>query len=387
MTIGVDLRCLPSDGSPGAGVAHASRALVNSLIAFDSPGITWILFLPRGASPQAEERLLREKTAQTRIVRLENAGGAALRRALATRPCDLLFVPSGAVPPGVPIPAVPWVHDVAIFDHPEWFVESLLRRRITTSLFRRGVRNAPRVLAVSSATRSDLVEHFSLDPDRISVTFEGGDVILSALHGESIVEAKHRAKRRLAERGITNRFILCMGTLEPRKNLPLLIEAWARARASFARPTDLVLAGRDGWKLEPITHAFDANRVYAGEGGSRFHRIEAPNDEDRRDLLLAAELVAVPSLYEGFGLVALEGMQAATAVLTSDTGALPEVLGDAGTCLPPEDVDAWSAALVHLMNDDVARRDRAEQGKTRSQGMTWERSARIALDVLTNAAG
>lgn len=367
-------------------MAHASRSLVNALITIDTSGISWTLFLPKGASPKAEERLLREKTAQTRIVRLANSGGAVLRRALATGPCDVLFVPSGAIPPGLKIPAIPWVHDIAIFDHPEWFSESLLRRRITTTLFRRGVTKAPRILAVSEATKRDLVEHFHLAPERITVTLEGGDGILGSLHGGSLKESKQRAKRRLAERGVTNRFILCMGTLEPRKNIPFLIDAWSRARGLFKRPTDLVIAGRDGWKLGPIMHAFDVAKVYGPESGSRLHRIEAPTDDDRRDLLLAADLVVVPSLYEGFGLVALEGMQAGSGVLTSNAGALPEVVGTDLPSLPPDDPRAWAQALSELMNDEVSLQEIADAGKSRSQGMTWNRVAETAFAALTERA-
>jgi glycosyltransferase involved in cell wall biosynthesis len=383
MTIGVDLRCLPSDGSPGAGVAHASRSLVNKLIAHGGDQVSWVLFLPRGASPKAEENILREKTSRTRIVRLKDASGAVLRRALTVGPCDLLFVPSGAIPPGIRIPSVPWVHDIAIFDHPEWFNESLLRRRITTTLFRRGVKKAPCVFAVSEATKRDLVDHFEIDPKHVLVTFEGGDGVLGSLHGESLVEAKRIAKRRLAERGVTNRFILCMGTLEPRKNIPFLIDAWSKARGQFRRPTDLVIAGRDGWKLGPIMQAFDVAKVYGPEGGSRLHRIEAPNDDDRRDLLLAADLVAIPSLYEGFGLVALEGMQAGSAVLVSNAGALPEVVGPDFPTLQVGAVKAWTDALSELLNDERSIKRLADAGKARSQGMDWERVAEVVFHALT----
>lgn len=387
MIIGVDLRCLPSDGSPGAGIAHASKALVNKLIAKPVTGVAWTLFLPRGAVPHAEGRLLREKTAETKIVRIENAGGAALRRALKRYPCDILFVPSGAIPPGIRMPVVPWVHDIAIFDHPEWFPQPIVRRTVSTRLFRRGVERSVSVLAVSEFTKNELAGHFGVDPGRITVTFEGGDDLLSSLSGEALAEHKRRARRRIAERGVTNRYILCMGTLEPRKNVSMLLNAWAEARPGFTHAVDLVIAGRDGWKLGPITKALDAAKTYAPEGGSRLHRIEAPNDDDRRDLLLGAGLVVVPSLYEGFGLVALEGMQAGTAVLSARAGALPEVVGEDGILLPPEDPEAWKDAMSSLMNDDAGRQALAERGKARSQGMTWERSASIAFRVLTGREG
>ncbi len=384
--IGVDLRCLPSDGAPGAGVAHASRSLVNRLISEKVEGVTWTLYLPKGASPNAEQRLLRERTADTRIVRIENSSGASLRRAIVARPCDLLFVPSGAVAPALSVPVVPWVHDVDIFEHPEWFPEPFLRRQITTRLFRRGVERAKHILTASKATSTHLSELFGIPMERMTITSEGGDDVLSALQGGALHDAKARAKFRMAERGITNPYILVLGTLEPRKNLPMIIQAWADARKKFRRPFDLVVVGRDGWKLGPITGAIDVAKSYTGEGMSRFHRLEAPTDDDRRDIELAAEIVVVPSFSEGFGLVALEGMQAGAMVVASSAGALPEVVGDAGILLPPEDQAAWTQTLVNLVKDDETRRHFAELGKSRSQGMTWARSAEIACRVLTEAA-
>ncbi len=377
MTIGIDLRCLPTAGEPGAGVAHAAKDMALALIALGTRH-RWVLYVPEGAAFTARPEL-------ARIIRVRGPSGASLREALREAPCDLLFVPSGAVSPGLPMPCVPWVHDIAIYSHPEWFPQNVFRRAVTTYLYRRGVERAPLVLAVSDATRQELARTFHLRGTDIRVTHAGGDPILADLAGEALLRAKQRAKHRLADRGITQNFILCLGTLEPRKNIPTLLEAWREARSWFDAPVDLVVAGAKGWKLGPITRALDHERAYAGEGGPHLHRVDAMSDDDKRDLLLAADVVAVPSLHEGFGLVALEAMQAGSAVLASDAGALPEVLGDAGITLPPLDVKAWARALADLMNREEDRRGLGVKGKARSQGMTWKRSAEIALHALTDA--
>ncbi len=386
MHIGIDLRCLPSDGSPGAGIAHAAKALSKALVALPNQNIRWTMFMAKGAAPGAEDWLVREKPASTRIIRLDHVGGAALRRALARTPIDLLFVPSGAIPPGIRCPTVPWVHDIAIFDHPEWFSEPFMRRAITTHLFRHGVMRSKRVLCVSEFTKQELKQHFRLKDEQIIVTSEGGDPILSVLDGESLIKAKQRAVKRVAEHGVTNPYILCMGTIEPRKNIPILLDAWLRAREKFDQPVDILVAGRDGWKMGPILHALKEGWAAPSENGSRLHRIEMPTDEDRRDLLLGAEIVAVPSLHEGFGLVALEGMQAQAAVLVSNAGALPEVVGSKGIILPPTDVEEWEQVLVDLMNDADSRRQLSEMGKEQSCLMTWDRAAKIAAEVLSQVA-
>ena len=154
MTIGIDLRCVPGDGSPGAGVAHAARAMTTALMSLGAEGVTWQLYTPE---------------------LLGSVSGFALRRALKKYPCDVLFVPSGAVAPWLDVECVPWVHDVAIFEHPEWFGESFFRRIVTTMLFWRGLNKAKHILAVSEDTKRELVRLLGIDSHAIVVTHEGGD--------------------------------------------------------------------------------------------------------------------------------------------------------------------------------------------------------------------
>lgn len=384
MIIGIDLRCLPSDGSPGAGVAHAAKALTKKLLSFNSASIHWLIFLPVGAAPGAEEKMVDPRAAaRFKFVRIENAGGASLRRALKKNPCDLLFVPSGAIPPGISQPVVPWVHDVAIFDHPEWFPENVLHRTISMSLFKKGVERAANILTVSEFTKGELVKKFKINPDRIIVTNAGGSDTLARLQGDEFYQVKKSAHERVKSRGIIKPYVLCMGTLEPRKNIPLLIKAWAKAKQRFDKPADLVVAGREGWKLGPIMKTFNLNLDQMVSGKSKLHRIETPSNDERRDLLLAADVVAMPSLYEGFGLVALEGMQAETAVLASNAAALPEVVGDAAILLSPADENAWVEALVAVINDHEYRAKLASLGRVRSRNMTWDKSAETVMSVLT----
>lgn len=389
MILGIDLRCLPLGGMPGTGIAHASREITKALFALSAkhPSLTLSLYIPRDAAQEHGKDIFRNLSgSRCRIIKLNNATGGSLRQSLESYSCDKLFVPSGAVAPGLKVPVIPWVHDIAIFDHPEWFPESLFRRAITTNLFRKGIRRASHVLCVSQFTKDELVKKFQLDPSTVHVTLEGGDTELAGLHGEDLRKAKQTAKYRLAERGISQSFILYLGTLEPRKNLPTLLKAWDEARLEFKRPADLVIAGRDGWKLDTITASLAATQHGHAGDSSHLHRIEAPTDEHRRDLLLAAELVALPSFYEGFGLVALEAMQAGTAVLSSTGGALPEVVGDSTPCLQPDDLRAWRQSLIELMSNDAMRDEVAHKGKERSMKMDWDSAAEIILKVLTDDA-
>jgi len=382
MTIGIDLRCVPGDGTSGAGIAHASRELVKELLPLLQKDHTVILYATKGAAAELGRNGIGTGR-NCRFSIVSNPAGSSLRKALLQMPCSVLFVPSGAIAPGIRTACVPWVHDIAIFEHPEWFPESIFKRTLTTNLFRHGVKKARAVLAVSQFTKRELEKYFKLAPESIKVTLEGGDPVLAALKGEALEVAKQAAKTKLAARGIIHPFILCLGTLEPRKNLSLLLEAWSLARPGFKRPVDLVIAGRDGWKISAFAKSLKSVRGVETVA-NQLHRIETPTDEHRRDLLLGADLLAIPSLYEGFGLVALEAMQAGTAVLSSDNGALPEVVGDGGVMLPPDKAEVWSQKLLELMQDAEARKRWAHLGKSRSEKMSWRNSAGIAAATLTD---
>ncbi|MBU1348606.1 glycosyltransferase family 4 protein [Patescibacteria group bacterium] len=371
MIVGIDLRCLPADGSEGAGVAHAARFLMDALFVRDVPW-DWRLYLPIGASAGVETR---------QMVRLDDVSGSTLRKTLRSRSCDILFVPSGAVAPRMRVPTMPWVHDLAIYAHPEWFPQSPTRRWLTTRLFRRGVTSAPTVFAVSEDTKREIVRLFGVDPERIHVTQEGGDPVLASLQGEALMTAKHVARHRLADVGLICPYILALGTVEPRKNLVTLIDAWTASRDTFASSTDLVIAGRNGWRHDDVQAAIRSVASAGGDGG-RIRRIERVEDAFRRDLLLGATVVALPSWHEGFGLVALEAMQAETPVIASRAGAIPEVVGGAGLLLDPRDVQGWGDAFVRVMADDVLRMRMALEGKTRSHDLTWQRTASIVVDAL-----
>ncbi len=361
MTIGIDLRCLPIGKDAGAGIPHVARELTRALLRIGCRH-TWILFLPELAEFEIEEQALKIPYK----FYLKKNSSAGLREALRLYPCDVLFVPSGAIAFGMSIPAVPVVHDIAIFSHPEWFPQNFFRRQLTTRICKRGILQAPIVLSMSDATRVDMLHAFHISESRIRVIHAGGDSVLAELRGDVLQDAKKRAKESVKNIGLNKPFILCLGTLEPRKNISMLL----RARPY---PADLVIAGRDGWKC-------DIQNI-----DSHIHRISELSDIDRRELLLAADVVAIPSLHEGFGLVALEAMQAGTAIVASDVGALPEVIGDAGILIPPLDEHAWSIALQSLLLDEEKRKMFAFMGKERSQNFSWHKSAEITLDALTGA--
>jgi glycosyltransferase involved in cell wall biosynthesis len=367
MKLGIDLRCLPQDGHPGAGVAHAARSVAQLMC--EHGDIDIVLYIPVGA------RLIAPLHGKT--IELIDARRASLVQALKDHPCDVLFVPSGAVPIGLQVPAIPWVHDVDIFSHPEWFPQSWFKRKLTTWMFLRGIRKAPIVFTVSEYTKFELMKLVSYPEEKIVVTGEGGDPALALMD-------KEKAKERLESKGIKRPFVLMLGTVEPRKNIQFITELWPEAkrqtcpeRSRRMPNADLVIAGKDGWKHEPINEAI-----------KRAGAIRLPDvDEDlKRDLLGSAIAVVTPSLSEGFGLVPLEAVQAGTPALVSDRGALKEVVGDWDWVIPLEERKQWIDQIVMLCTDPAKQRGMVEHQKKSISRWSWERTAHIILETILHNA-
>jgi glycosyltransferase involved in cell wall biosynthesis len=287
----------------------------------------------------------------------------------------------------LPVPAIPWVHDCDIFDHPEWFPQSWWKRQITTRLFLRGIRRAPHIFAASEYTKHAIERLVPSAKGRITVTGEGGDAELAAIPSDRLADMKQQAAVRLTAQGITRPFVLMLGTLEPRKNISLICRLWPQV-AQTSVGTDLVIAGQDGWKTTLIHDAIQQCQRELTSTDSRlilFQKKYSANretfsEQDRRDLLLAARIVLVPSFSEGFGLVALEAIQAGTPVLASNRGALPEVVGEGEWLLDPDDASGWQAAIISVLSDSATRERISLAQQDHRARHSWERTARIIME-------
>jgi glycosyltransferase involved in cell wall biosynthesis len=183
--------------------------------------------------------------------------------------------------------------------------------------------------------------------------------------------------RRLAG---SDRYLLAVGTIEPRKNLPSLVRAFD-VLAATDRELALVVAGPDGWGVEAFRTA-----VAAARHGDRIRRPGWLDDDRRDDLLAGAAVLAYPSVYEGFGLPPLEAMQAGIPVVASNAGALPEVLGDGALLTDPTDADGLGQALALLLDDDEARRQLTQRGRARVARYGWDRALPRFVDTYRTLA-
>ena len=317
---------------------------------------------------------------ETRLIpwpRLWTQGGLALE--CLRRPPDVLFITAHTIPifrrPS--LKTVVTIHDVGL----QRYLEAYQRRtwrlyggRISSY----AARAATRVIAVSQSTKRDLVEQLGVDPARITVVYEGVD------HQQFKVQsAKRKAegKRRLRRKyGLDGDYFLFVGTIQPRKNLVRLIEAFARGAPSHFK---LILVGKRGWLFDDI---YAAPHRFGVTERVRFLGYVPP--DDLVSLFNNACAFLFPSLYEGFGLVVLEALSCGCPVLTSDVSSLPEVVGKAGILVNPYRVDEIAAGIRKLAEMGEEERQRlVELGLSQARRFSWEKAARETLAVLKKAAG
>ncbi len=268
---------------------------------------------------------------------------------------DLYFGPMGQLPLGrVGTPSVVTIHDLAIYIRPEWFPPG--QPLSTRLVVPRSIERATRLIAVSTNTANDIARIFDRPLAEIAVIHEG---VGPAFRPLPLVElAPVRQKYDLPDR-----FVLFVGTIEPRKNLRLLLEAWTGVPD---RPP-LVIAGPWGWRFEGVRD--DIQRI-----GHGIHLLGAIPPVDLPALYNLATLLAHPAHYEGFGLTPLESMACGTPVVCSSAASLPEVVGEAALMVSPADAAAWTAAIDRVLHDPGLASDLRRRGILRAAEFTWEKA-------------
>ena len=299
-----------------------------------------------------------------RIAWTHLAAGRAARAAGA----DLLHGVHYELPRRASLPRVVTVHDLTLITHPEWHEASKVR--FFRWAMRRSVAAARRVLCVSAATARDLAEQLGVDPGRVDVTPLGTDLRPAS---EQAVAA---LRRRL---GLDGPYLLGLGTLEPRKDLPTLIRAFAALAGEL--PHRLVLAGMAGWGAGEVASAVASSGV-----ADRILLAGYVPEADKAALLTGADVFAYPSRYEGFGLPVLEAMACGTPVVTTTGGSLPEVAGDAALLVEPGDADTLAASIAKLAGEAGERVGLVQRGLVRAAGFSWNRCAALTADAYRRAA-
>lgn len=294
--------------------------------------------------------------------------------ALKMEKIDLLHSLAFVIPLTSTCPAVVTVYDLSFLLYPDRFKPF---RRLYLSLFTRlSVRRAKGIIAISENTRRDVMRLLQVPAHKIEIAYPGVDESYHPLPPEEIESFRQR-------RGLPRRVILFVGTLEPRKNIGHLLEVYKRLIRQTPEAENqpkLVIVGAKGWFYEEI-----------------FARVETLNLKDQvilpgyvphEELPLwynVADVFVYPSLYEGFGLPPLEAMACGTPAIVADTSSLPEVVGQAGLIVPPQDVDVWVEAIREVLDDEALRQTMRQQGLSQAARFSWTRMAQQTVRAYRRA--
>lgn len=276
---------------------------------------------------------------------------------------DLTFVPAHSLPLAFPGRAIVTVHDLGFKRFPA--AHPPAQRAYLDATTRFSQARADLIFADSQATAADLIRFYSTPVGKIRVIFPGVDA--EALKTTAQAVEAVRAKYELPPR-----YFLFIGTLQPRKNIKGIVQAFQLwQRNGSGSETGLVLAGGKGW-------LFDDAWL---EGARRVHRPGYVSESDKAALLAGALALVFPSLYEGFGFPAVEAMIAGTPVIASNTSSLAEIVGEAGLQVDPLDHHAIASAMRRVSDDERLRRELIHKGYLRAKQFTWESAAEQALSV------
>lgn len=357
---------------PRSGVGFYTGRLLAAMLACNSE---WDYLLysnrPLGAlEPELSgARQIISRLPSKRLVWMQFLLPAQIRR---SQP-DLCHFPNAMAPIWQPKPFILTIHDASLFLFSHYHPRTrLMSIRLTLPFL---ARRAAAIICVSHHARTELTRILNLDPERVHVVYEAAPATFQPVTDPHCLEGLRR-KYRLPER-----FLLHVGTLEPRKNLPRLIRALYEIRRRGC-DIKLVLVGARGWQLDSFDEEIERLSLQ-----DAVHFTGYVPSTDLPGLFSLATLFVFPSLYEGFGLPPIEAMACGTPVLTSNRGSLPEICGDAAYLVDPEDEQALADGLFALLSDADWRTELARCGLAHARTFSWERAASETVAVYREVLG
>jgi glycosyltransferase involved in cell wall biosynthesis len=349
-----------------AGVSHYILALLTSLPQVD-PNIDYVAFLNDPAAsfagwqtvrthlPESQpwRRILWEQTSQPRLARQERL--------------DLLHEPVYVGPWQAPCPIVVTIHDMSYFIYPELFQPA--KRKYLQTMTRYTAQHAAAIICDSESTRRDVLRILAVSADRVHTVHLGVDPEMQPLPRQLVAEFKR-------EHQLPEHFILFVGTLEPRKNLPVLVQAFAWLRQHSRLNHHLVIGGGKGWYYQTLEQQVE-------KLGLR-DQIHFPGFIPQAELPLwynSADLFVYPSLYEGFGLPPLEAMACGVPVITTNVSSLPEAVGAGAILVSPDEPVSLGQEMQRLLSDPSASTELCDRGIAQAKLFSWSNTARQTVNV------
>ena len=283
-------------------------------------------------------------------------------------PPDVLFVPASALPFFHPKNSIITIHDIGWRYFPKsftWFMRVFLEWSTQFA-----VKQARKIIAVSESTKRDICKFYRVDDRKIQVIYHGYQAEIFNFQF-SIFNQNIK---------LPQKYILFLSTLQPRKNLESLIDAFRLLKNDHLEiPHKLVVVGKPGWKYGSIIQKIQAHEdmvIY----------LNYVSDEERFEVLSRADLLVLPSFYEGFGMQVLEGFALNVPVALSSTSSLPEVAGDAGVYFDPKNLQDIKQAIASVLFDQSLAENLKQKGRDRLKLFSWEKCAREILEVISNCS-
>ncbi|HID05793.1 MAG TPA: glycosyltransferase family 1 protein, partial [Armatimonadetes bacterium] len=282
---------------------------------------------------------------------------------IVTDEIDLLHCPGYIAVLRSPVPVVVTMYDILAITHPEWCRHA--NRIYYRTMLPNSANKAIRIIVPSNAVKVDVIHYLNASPEKVNVVPLGVEPLFRRVQDERVLD---EVRRRFQ---LPGRFVLFVGNIEPKKNVPTLLNAYEQLRKRDAT-IGLVLAGAPAWGDGKVVQC--ARKLGAICTGY-------VSDDILPVLYSLASAFAFPSLYEGFGLPPLEAMACGTPVVTSNAGALPEVVDDAGVLIDPTDATELADALYKVLTDEALRTQLVSRGYRQVQRFTWERTATEVIQV------
>ncbi len=287
---------------------------------------------------------------------------------------NVFFSPTHYAPRFSPILTVISIMDLSFLHFPHLFAKKDLYQ--LTEWTKYSVRNARKVFTISQASKNDILETYHLRSENVIVTYPG-------------IKQEKNMKQQVSKKDVQKKFgtgenyILFVGTLQPRKNIERLIEAFASVKKHTSKIKDLalIIVGKKGWLYENI---LAAPKKFGVADSVKF--LEYVNDSDLSSLYAYALVYVLPSLYEGFGLPVIEAMKYGCPVITSNVSSLPEAGGNAALYIDPLSIPDIAEKIEKVIENPKLREDMIQRGYRHIKKFSWEKAAKETIDVLTNLA-
>ncbi|PIS42482.1 MAG: hypothetical protein COT24_03300 [Candidatus Kerfeldbacteria bacterium CG08_land_8_20_14_0_20_40_16] len=377
MRIGIDCRTILNPGKgEQAGVGHYTYSLVKNLLKADKKN-EYLLFF--------DWRVTDTKEFQQRNVKIKYFPFSQYKRylpftyshmlisaVLIKERLDIFHAPASTAPLAYPGDIVLTIHDLAIYRHPSWFPRG--QAFSTKFLVPKSARKAKRIIAVSQATKRDIIRLFKINPSKIRVIYEGVVQHIGTKLVKRASKAQLQKKYKIGEK-----YLLFVGTLEPRKNLINLIKAFNSLLLKNYRKFkdyELIIAGGKGWKYEEIFKTIKQQKF-----GYKIRFLNYIPHEEKVVLMKNATCFVFPTMYEGFGLPVLEAMSLGTPVITSKVSSLPEIAGNAASLVNPNKMEEITAAFHKVLANKKLREKMSKAGLIQARQFNWSKTIKETIKL------